>query len=281
MMALASTGTESMNTPTNKVTSDTGEVVVQARGEVSPAERDYAQDKIDRLLGLAPGPVLFARVDLTQHADPARERPAFAKAELDVNGRLVRAHVAATTMFEAIDLLEARLRDRLERFAHRAEAQQLRLRGGGEHEWRHGDERASRPSYFPRAVEERELVRQKTFAVGAMTPDEAVFDLELLDHDFYLFTNSETGEDNVVARSAGSGYELQEPSGMCSLAKVAAPIQHSPTRPPRLGVEEATELLDLGDLPFVFFVDPDDGRGRVLYRRYDGHYGLIVPAEED
>ena len=32
-------------------------------------------------------------------------------------------------------------------------------------------------------------------------PDEAVFDLELLDHDFYLFKNLETGEDNVVARS--------------------------------------------------------------------------------
>ena len=56
-------------------------------------------------------------------------------------------------------------------------------------------------------VEHRELVRRKTFAVGEMTPDEAVFDLELLDHDFYLFKSRETGEDNVDVRSEGAGYE--------------------------------------------------------------------------
>jgi ribosome-associated translation inhibitor RaiA len=256
------------------------EVVVQARGEVSAAARTYAHDKVEHLLPLVSGPVLFARVELVEHADPARERPAFAKAELDVNGRLVRAHVATGTMFEAVDLLEARLRDRLERFAHHEEAKHLRFRSGDEHEWRHGDWAASRPSYFPRPVDERELVRHKTFAVGEMTPDEAVLDLELLDHDFYLFKNLETGEDNLVARSAGSGYELLEPSVTCSLVETAATIRHSATRPPTMSTEQAIELLDLGDLPFVFFVAPDDGRGRVLYHRYDGHYGLIVPAGE-
>ncbi len=256
------------------------EVVVQARGAVSATECAYAQDKVGRLLGLAPGPVLFARVDLTAHADPARERPASAKAELDINGRLVRAHVAAAAMLEAVDLLEARLRARVERFAHHEEAKRLRFRGGGEHEWSHGGRAVSRPSYFPRPIEERELVRHKSFAVGEMTPDEAVFDLELLDHAFYLFKNRETGEDNVVTRSEGSGYELFEPSATCSLAEIVATIRHSPTRPPRISAEDAVQLLDLAGMPFVFFVDPDAGRGQVLYRRYDGHYGLIVPAED-
>jgi ribosome-associated translation inhibitor RaiA len=256
------------------------EVIVQARGEVSRAERAYARNRVERLLSLAPGSVLFARVDLTAHADPARDRPAFAKAELDVNGRLVRAHVAAATMLEAVDALEARLRLRLERFAHHEEAKHLRFRGGGEHEWKHGDSAASRPSYFPRPVEERELVRHKTFAVGEMIPDEAVLDLELLDHDFYLFKNRETGEDNVVARSEGSGYELLEPSATCSLGETAVPIRHSAIRPPRMSAEEAIQLLDLGGAPFVFFVDPDQHKGHVLYRRYDGHYGLIDPAED-
>ena len=85
------------------VTGDVGEVVVQARGEMGATERGYAHDKVDHLRNLASGPILFARVDLTAHADPARERPCFAKAEIDVNGQLVRAHAAAATMFEAID----------------------------------------------------------------------------------------------------------------------------------------------------------------------------------
>ena len=37
-------------------------------------------------------------------------------------------------------------------------------------------------------------------------------------------------------------------------------------------------LLDEGDEPFVFFAEPDTSRGQVLYRRFDGHYGLITPA---
>jgi ribosome-associated translation inhibitor RaiA len=256
------------------------EVLVQARGEVSTAEHAYAHDKVEHLLNLVQGPVLFARVDLTMHADPAREHRAFAKAELDLNGRVVRAHDAATTMFEAVDLLEARLRERLERFTHHEEAKHLRHRGTSEHEWRHGDQAASRPPYFPRPVEERELLRHKTFAVGEMTPDEAVADLELLDHDFYLFKNRETGEDNVIARAGPSGYELFEPSATCSLDETTATIRRSPARPLAIPPEDAVQLLDLGDLPFVFFVDPETRRGQLLYRRYDGHYGLVTPAED-
>ena len=173
------------------------------------------------------------------------------------------------------------MRERLERFAHHEEAKHLRLRGEREHEWRHGDQATSRPSYFPRPVEERELVRHKTFAVGEMTPDEAVADLEVLDHDFYLFKNRETGEDNVVARAAGG------PDTSCSSPRRPA---HSPRPPRRSGAarldrrrsspEDAVRLLDLGDLPFVFFVDPETRRGQVLYRRYDGHYGLVTPVED-
>ena len=255
------------------------DVVVHAEGKVSAAEKAYAQNKVGRVRKIAPGPVLFARVDLTAHNDPARERPNFAKAELDVNGNLVRARVAASSMLEAIDLLESRLRDRLERFAHHEESKHLRHRDPSD--WHHGDLATSRPPYFPRPVDERQIVRQKTFAVGEMTPDEAAFDLELLDHDFYLFVNLETGEDNVITRAGGAGYELLEPSATCSLADTTAAITHSPIRPTAIAVEGAIEMLDIAGEQFVFFIDPNTHRGRVLYRRYDGHYGLIVAADDD
>jgi ribosome-associated translation inhibitor RaiA len=252
-------------------------VAVVTRGDVGSDERAYAQRKVEHVGTLVQGPVLFARIELSLHADPARERPAFAKAELDVNGRMVRAHAAAATMFEAIDQLDARLRERLERAAHHEADEHLRFRGGDTHEWHHAEYVAPPPVFFPRPVDERELVRHKTFSWGEMTPDEAASDLEALDHDFYLFTNLETGEDNVIARS-GSGYELSEPSATCSLHETAVPVTRSLVRPATMTTEEARETLDLTDRPFVFFLDPNDGRGRVLYRRYDGHYGLLEPA---
>lgn len=35
--------------------------------------------------------------------------------------------------------------------------------------------------------------------------------------------------------------------------------------------------LDETDAPFVFYVDAQTGRGHAVYRRYDGHYGVVSP----
>lgn len=260
-------------------TDSPGDVVVHAEGMVSGADRAYAREKVAHVRRFAPGPVLYARVDLTAHADPARERPCFVKAELDVNGHLVRARVSAGTMPEAIDLLADRLGERLERFSHHLESKHLRHRANGD-AWQHGGPMSSRPPYFPRPVDEREVVRQKTFAVNEMSPDEAALDLELLDHDFYLFRNVDTGEDNVITRTGDARYELLEPSVCGESANDTTTIIPSAVRPSKLAIDAAAEILDFTEARFVFFLDAQSGRGRVLYRRYDGHYGLIVPADE-
>jgi hypothetical protein len=234
-----------------------GDVVVHAEGPVEHGDLDYARRKVAAVRDIAGGPVLFTKVDVVVHRDPARPRPVFAKAELDLNGRFVRAHATATTVPEAVDRLEARLRERIERFAHRQESLHLRHRRDEAGEWRHGDETEPRPAYFPRPKDERDIVRRKTFALGASTPAEAELELEQLDHDFYLFTNAQSGEDNVLWRVGEGRYELFEsPTGSRTL-------------------DDAIELLDETDEPFVFFLDPATGRGAVVYRRYDGHYGLI------
>ena len=83
---------------------------------------EYARSKIGELGRLTHRPVLYARVKLTRHRDPAVERPVVAQANLDVDGRLVRVQVEGVTAREAIDRLEARLRHRLERTAEHWEA---------------------------------------------------------------------------------------------------------------------------------------------------------------
>ncbi|MFI5046916.1 MAG: HPF/RaiA family ribosome-associated protein [Acidimicrobiia bacterium] len=252
-------------------------VVMVVRGDVGDDDRMYAERKVDRLRALVHEPLLFARVELTEHGDAARERPSFAKAEVDVNGRMIRAHAAAETMHEAVDAVEARLRERLERASHHAGSERRRARTDDPAEWHHGDASAPRASYFPRPADAREVVRHKTFSFGPMTPEAAAEDLEALDHDFYLFTNDETGEDNVVARS-DAGYELLEPPPGSPEGESADGITRSPLHPTAMTIADARAALDLTNRAFVFFLDADDGRGRVLYRRYDGHYGLILPA---
>ena len=253
----------------------TQEIRVHAKGAVTSTERAYAARKIEHLRRLAPAPVLFARVDLVMEPDPGRARPAVARAALAVDGHRVRAPVAAATMLSAVDLVESRLRRRLERIAHRT--QSLAMRHRDEHSWHHGDVHEHRPEWFPRPVDERAIVRLKTFALTPMSGDEAVLDLVLLDHEFYLFRELTTGDDCVIAYLAGDGYELLVPETSVGV-EVTPPVHLSDRRAVQSTSDDACALLDATDDRFVFFLDA--GRGRVLYRRYDGHYGLITPADE-
>jgi hypothetical protein len=91
------------------------DIVLQSRGDVSMVERGYAREKVGRLRGRAPGPVLFTRVELALDPDPACERPASATVEFDLNGHVLRARASAATTFAAVDALENQVRRRFER----------------------------------------------------------------------------------------------------------------------------------------------------------------------
>lgn len=253
---------------------------VTTHGEVGDADKEYALEKIERLLPRASAKVLHARLKLQQEPNPALDRPAVAEMSVDVNGRVVRAHVAARQMSEAVDLLEDRLRRQLTNLNSRLETQKKRGATHEPGEWRHGDLPSRRAERFSRPTDEREVVRRKTFAVEPITVDEAAFDMEMLDHDFYLFTNADTGQDSMICRLTGGAYELH------SVKPAAEPIRPNAievltesTEPPRLDEDSAIERLNETDEPFLFYVDTATGRGNVAYLRYDGHFGLITPSE--
>ncbi|GAA0952340.1 HPF/RaiA family ribosome-associated protein [Actinocorallia libanotica] len=249
------------------------QVKTQAGGNVPQELLDRAKEKIEKLSGRAPEPVLAARVRLTMGPDP--ERPALAQANLDVNGRIIRVQTAASTMSEAVDILEDRMAERLRRVARHWEA----VRGGQPRprEWRHNAEPTQRPAYYPRPMEDRQVIRHKSYELPSATPDEAAFDMEALDYDFHLFTDVATGQDSVLYRHADA-YRMAQTDPKPRRESTAIDLTVSPHPAPRITVREAIERLEATGLPFTFFADAETGRGNVLYHRYDGHYGLITPA---
>lgn len=248
------------------------------RGDVSPEDSEYARTKVTEASGRISEPVSFARVKLTQTADPTARRSALAQVNLEVAGRPVRVHVAAETMREAVDLLLDRLHERLTRLDEHWEARRRELPQPWR-EWRHGSEPTRRPDYFPRPAQEREVIRHKSYAVPWESPDEALFEMESMDYDFHLFTDAATGQDSVVYRAEPTGYRLAQLHPRPEPGPVAAPLTRSTVPAATLSLAEAKERLDLTDRPFLFFADPKTGHGNVLYHRYDGHYGLITPAD--
>lgn len=256
------------------------DVHVSTSGAIDPTSKQYAVDKVTVVAAHTGQPILGAEVKLRLERNPSLERPAVAEATLDVNGRPVRAHVAATTVEEAIDLLELRLRRRLERQETVLAEGKHRGTTSAEGSWRHGDQRQAHPGYADRPVEERDVVRHKTFALDPMTLDEAAFDLDMLGHQFYLFTEIGSGVDGLLVHDdEGYTWHPVDPDAVLPAA-LATPIERSATGAPSLALDEALERLDSGGEPWVLFVDADTGRGEVAYRRFDGHYGLITPATD-
>lgn len=251
------------------------EPTIVVRGDVPDDMVGYAREKLLAVVAHSSVPVRDLELRLDHHADPARERPNHVEITIDLDGTRVRARRSAPTMPEAIDRTLSRLRRRVEAAKERPQARRLRHRDV--ESWHHGDRPTERPHVHPRPVEDRMLVRRKTFALGTESIEEALYDLETLDHDFFLFVHEDTNAEAVVYR-VGDGYGLmQRLATPEAIARVEIPLELGP-HPASTTVENALIILDKTDAPFEFFIDAASGRGLVAYRRYDGDYGLIAPS---
>lgn len=255
------------------------EVDVTTHGTL-PGAAEYARNKISGLGKFAHGPVLRAHVKLARHRDPAVACPVVAQANLNVQGRLVRAQAEGVTAREAIDRLAARLRHQLGYAAEHWEATRGAIQPTGAYQWQRGSRPTRRQSHFPRPADERRVVRRKSFAVAHCTVDEAALDMDLLDYDFHLFNETGSGVAGVLYRGGKTGYRLAQvvPPSADKLSPHELPLTISPHPAPCITVEEAADRLGLLGLPFLFFIEARQGRAAVLYLRRDGHYGLITPA---
>lgn len=258
-------------------------VEISTTAGVSTRERDRAIEKIDKVIRNLETPALRVDIRLSVDSGRGRERPAHARALLDVNGSPVRVQVAAGTIDEAIDLLDARLRRRLTSLAeHRQAIRRAATPGSADGDWRYGDHVDARAPHFDRPRSERAIVRQKSFAIPDGSVDEAIFDLESMDYDFFLFTHGRTGLDAVVWRNEDTSYGLQfatDEGGPVEVNTVAQ-VEFDERGVPEFTDEQAVESLDASGLPWLFYRSARTGRARILYRRYDGHYGQLIPASE-
>ena len=250
------------------------EPAITVRGDVSDRMVEHGRRQLLAIATHASAPVLLSELRLDHHADPARAGAYHVEMTIDLDGTPVRARRSADTITEAIDGAAERLRHRVEAALERPQARQFRHRDRTS--WHHDDPPSARREFFPRPVDERTVVRRKTFALRPESIDEAIFDLERLDHDFFLFVHDVSNAEAVVYR-VDHGYGLmQRVATPEAIQDAVAPIKLGP-HPARTPLKDAVSILDASEAPFVFFVDSINERGMVVYRRYDGNYGLIVP----
>lgn len=259
---------------------DDGPVDLIRRGDVPDSAGDYAVEKVRHVADHTGHPLRSARVKLSKEGNPAFDRPARAEAVLEFEDVTIRAHGNADSFTEAVDIVAAKLGARLE---HRSDRQRHRpdRREPVPGNWRHGNLGRTEKPYFDRPVAEREVVRHKSFAPEDMAVEEAIWDMALLDYDFFLFVEIETGHDAVLEHSDNGPLRVHLlGSSVPDLGSVVDDVEPVTTPVPELTVGEAIELLNAGGDNLQFFANRSTGRGNVVYRRLDGHYGLITPFDE-
>lgn len=174
---------------------------VQVRGrnvEVTGALKDYVEKRLGKLdkyidnLG-------DAQVTLTVEKDSHR-----IEVTIPINGMILRGEEATGDMYASTDMVV----EKLERQIERHKGKLLRRTGTGAVKVAGPD---SRQTAAPEEDGPR-VVRTKRFAIKPMAIDEAVLQMNLLGHSFFVFSNSETDQVNVVYRRKDGNYGLIEPT---------------------------------------------------------------------
>ena len=166
--------------------------------DVSDSIRSYAEDKLRKLERQLADPTQI-ELELSIERNPSISANHVAEATIWTKGPTLRAREASADMRASIDQLVDKLERQVQRYR-----QKRRRRTGRDN----GTNVAGPP-----AGEESEpvIVKTKQFAVKPMVPEEAVLQLELVGHDFFVFENADTGEVNVVYRRRDGDYGLIEP----------------------------------------------------------------------
>lgn len=145
-------------------------------------------------------------VELSEERNP-RLAPEKCRVEITagaVGNNVVRVESASDTMENALDLAVDRFEKQLKKLKDRLVSRS-----------RQRARRSTPPPGAPAPLEpddDLEIVRTKQFVMKPMTAEEAVLQLELLGHNFFLFNNVDTDLTSVVYRRRDGAYGLIEPA---------------------------------------------------------------------
>ncbi len=167
--------------------------------EVSDSIRRYAEQKLGKL-DRQLHDLTRVELELAVERNPSIAANQVAEATIWTKGPVLRAREASGDMRASIDALTEKL---MRQVKHYRDRRSRRVARTSDHN----------TGGMPAVAQDTEpqIVKSKQFPVKPMTPEEAVLQLELVGHDFFVFRNAESDDVNVVYRRRNGGYGLIEP----------------------------------------------------------------------
>ncbi len=162
--------------------------------EVTDALKDYVQKRIGKLEKYL-GTLQEAQVTLVVEKNDHR-----VEVTIPVSGMIIRGEESSGDMYASIDLVFEKLEKQVNKYRGKISK---KIRGLTAAE-------AATPGAWERDIED-EVVKTKRFAVKPMPVEEAIMQMNMLGHSFYVFSNAETEDVNVVYKRKDGKYGLIEP----------------------------------------------------------------------
>jgi putative sigma-54 modulation protein len=162
--------------------------------EITPALRDYAEKKIkrfDRYMSNISEAIVTLSVEKYRHK---------VEVLLKVNGVLIQAEGITGEVYSSIDEVVEKLERQIKKYKEKLVSHRKSEGKAGIT----GTEAAT-------TAEVGRIIKNKRFELKPMSPDEAAMQMDLLDKNFFVFTNDNSGDINVIYRRRDGNFGLIEP----------------------------------------------------------------------
>jgi putative sigma-54 modulation protein len=185
-------------------------LVIQGKNiEITDSLRDYVNQKIEKAVNHFQQLITEVDVHLSVARNPRINSRQVAEVTIYVNGAVVRSEEGSESLYASIDLVADKIARQLRKYKEkRFDKHQSSIKTG---------EALIDQPVVADLLQNKEpelpaqVVRTKYFAMPPMTVAEALEQLELIDHDFYVFRNAETGEINVAYDRNHGGFGVIQP----------------------------------------------------------------------
>jgi len=168
--------------------------------EVTPALQDYLEKRLGKL-----EKYFESDIEANITMSIARESH-IVEVTISIDGLLLRGEEVSPDMYASVDSVV----DKLERQIHKHKTKiNRKLRQQGVKEL--SEQLAPAPVEEEEEETEPGIVRTKRFVMKPMQVEEAILQMDLLGHSFFVFNNAETEELNVIYKRKDGNYGLIEP----------------------------------------------------------------------
>ena len=176
---------------------------------VTPAIKDYVDEKIGRALEVFDSVAMDAEVVLRTEKNPAISLNAICEVTVNAKGAVIRVAESAEDMYAAIDLASDKVARQLRKYKTR-----IVERRGGRGSIRHlQPDELDIPDVIPTEPEEDDdlLVRLKEVEMEPMTEEHALVQTDLLGHDFFVYFDQDAHQIQVIYHRKNGGYGIIRP----------------------------------------------------------------------